>query len=124
MNVGLAMKLSLPTFFLLFTFQLLAQPKDSPEFFLRVKRKMTSVLLRAGEFKKHDVVADIGAGDGWLDAALGVYLNSVQFSLEDIDSVHMQSDKFKSGLNAYATAKGKPWISILVSSFWFLVSGF
>jgi ubiquinone/menaquinone biosynthesis C-methylase UbiE len=107
MNVGLAMK-SIPLIcFIIITSELLAQPKSSPEFFLRVKRKKIDVLLRAAEFKKHDMIADIGAGSGWLDAALGVYVDSLQFVLEDVDTLHAGSD-LKKALKSYNVARGKP----------------
>ncbi|HTH56819.1 MAG TPA: methyltransferase domain-containing protein [Cyclobacteriaceae bacterium] len=70
------------------------------------------VILRAADFQKHDVVADVGSGEGWLDAGLGVYVDSVQFYLEDIDSSLMKSKKLTEALTAYVSLKGKPISSV------------
>src|SRR5258706_152162 len=67
------MKFFLASIIILFGVQCWAQSKQSPEFFLKVKRKKIDVILRAADFHPNDVIADVGAAEGWLDAGIAVY---------------------------------------------------
>lgn len=84
----------------------LAQCNDSPEFYLRMKRKKIDVLLQAADFQTQDTIADIGAGDGWLDVAFGIYKDSLHFYLENIDSAHIKKESLDRAIRAFAQVKG------------------
>jgi hypothetical protein len=49
-----------------------AQRNDTPEFFLNIKKKRLAVILQAAGFQAGDTIVDIGSGNGWFDAALGI----------------------------------------------------
>jgi ubiquinone/menaquinone biosynthesis C-methylase UbiE len=106
------MKLQLLICLLFFAGSLQAQRKNTPEAYFKIKRKKVDVILRAARIEKHDVVADVGSGEGWLDAAFGVYVDSVQFYLEDIDSSLMTNKKLTEALTAYSNLRGKPISSV------------
>lgn len=108
----LRMKLQLLIFASFFACSLFAQRKNTPEAFLKVKRKKIDVILRAADLHKHDVVADIGAGDGWIDAGFGVRVDSIQFYLEDIDSSFVKSQQLTEALTAVSRMRGKPVSSV------------
>jgi ubiquinone/menaquinone biosynthesis C-methylase UbiE len=74
----------------------LAQRDDAPEFYLRTKKKKIAVIL-----------ADIGSGEGWLDAAFGIYKDSLRFYLQDIDSAYIKKGRLSEALKSYSHIKGK-----------------
>lgn len=92
--------------FVIATTTCLAQRNDSPEFYLRVKRKKIEVLLQAADFQSQDTIADIGAGNSWLDLAVGVYRDSLHFYLENIDSTQIKRESFDKAMEAFARLKG------------------
>jgi len=106
------MKLQLLICLWLVACSLQAQRKNTPEAYFKVKRKKVDVILRAANIQKHDVVADIGSGEGWLDAAFGIYVDSAQFYLEDIDSSLVKSKKLTEALTAFGNMRGKPISSV------------
>lgn len=99
---------ALPFYFLLLTIPCFSQSHDSPEFYFKVKRKKIDVIRRVADFKPGESVADVGAGEGWLDAAFGVYADGVRFSLEDVDGDVTESGKLQQALAAFAKLKMRP----------------
>src|SRR5687767_11131947 len=87
-----------------------AQRKDhnTPEFFLSTLKKKLGVILEAGEFKPGEQIADIGAGLGWFDAALGIHADSLSFVMEEIDSSFIKDGRFQQALAASEKIKGSP----------------
>src|SRR5258708_3121714 len=102
------MKFFLASIIILFGVQCWAQSKQSPEFFLKVKRKKIDVILRAADFHTNDVIADGGAAEGWLDAGIAVYRNDLHFYMEDIDSAFIKEKKLQEAVEAYSKIKGGP----------------
>src|SRR5258708_36238289 len=102
------MKIFRASVILLFASQCWAQSKQSPEFFLKVKGKKIDVILRAADFHPNEVIADVGAGEGWLDAGIAVYRNDLHFYLEDIDSAFIKKKKLQEAVDAYTKIKGAP----------------
>jgi ubiquinone/menaquinone biosynthesis C-methylase UbiE len=84
----------------------LAQRNDSPEFYLRMNRKKIDVLLRAADFQPQDTIADIGASEGWLDVAFGIYKDSLHFYLENIDSTNIKNERLEKTIKDFAQVKG------------------
>lgn len=104
------MKMFYILFILCFLSQAVAgQKNDNPAFYLSTLKKKLAVILEAGQFKAGDRVADIGAGNGWFAAALGIYIDSVTFILEDIDSV--SNAKFEEAMAAYQKKRGEEFTS-------------
>jgi SAM-dependent methyltransferase len=85
-----------------------AQRNDNPEFFLSTQRKRLAVISEAAGFQPGDTIVDIGSGNGWFDAAFGVYHDSLTFYLEDLDSTNITNGKLKQALASYAKVRGMP----------------
>jgi SAM-dependent methyltransferase len=86
-----------------------AQKDRGPEFFYRSLKKRLAVINRAADFHVGDTIADIGAGAGWVDAALGVDNDSLTFYLEDIDSTHLKEGELEQALKVYRKIRGRPF---------------
>jgi ubiquinone/menaquinone biosynthesis C-methylase UbiE len=80
---------------------------ELPAYFLKKNEKIISAILQAAEFKNGDNIADVGAGDGLLDAALSIYTDSLNFYLEDIDSTAYLPAKFKRSIQFYTSVRGR-----------------
>ncbi|MCW3077401.1 MAG: Methyltransferase type 11 [Bacteroidetes bacterium] len=63
-------------------------------------------LLNFVDVKKGDVVADIGAGNGYYTAALSLLFDSVTFYAEDISSKKLRENRFAKHVNHFARLKG------------------
>jgi hypothetical protein len=85
-----------------------SQKNDNPEFFLRTHQKKIKVITGAAQFKSGEWVADIGAGGGWLDAALGIHTDSLHFTLEEIDSSFFRESRLHEALTIYETVRARP----------------
>lgn len=85
-----------------------AQKNDNPAFFLKTSRKKIEVIVDAAKFYPGETIADIGAGLGWLDAAIGIYKDSLNFFLEDIDSSFLTKSRLQEALKEYAKEKESP----------------
>src|SRR5258708_5205438 len=100
------MKFFLASIILLFASQCLAQSKQSPEIFLKEKQKRIDMILPAADFHPDEVIAGVGAGEGWMDAGIALYRNDLNFYLEDIDSAFIKEKKLQEAVDAYAKIKG------------------
>jgi tetratricopeptide (TPR) repeat protein len=60
------------------------------------------------KFKKGDVIADIGAASGWMDAAFSVLVDSLTFYSEDIDTIFLNKSEFDKVINYYNTVRETP----------------
>lgn len=93
---------------ILLSFINVAVGQSDPAIFLKNKKKKIEVILQAGNFHQGEYIADIGAGIGWLDAAIGIYHDSLIFYLEDIDSSHLLKNRLPEALTEYAREKAGP----------------
>lgn len=82
------------------------QKTDSPDFYLSTHKKKLNVILEAAAFNPGDTVADIGAGLGWFDAAIGIYHDSLVFYLEDIDSGFVKKERLTEAIAAFRKVRG------------------
>ncbi|MBI1769970.1 MAG: hypothetical protein HY015_06440 [Bacteroidetes bacterium] len=102
------MKLLLTFGIVFFVNDCFAQPHNSPEFYFKAKRKKIAVIMKAADFRPNEVIADVGAGEGWFDAALGVHVDSLHFNLEELDSASIKNGKLKEAITAYSKIKARP----------------
>ena len=51
-----------------------------------IKQKLASHCLDSINFKKGDIIADIGAGNGYLEGMLSLFFDSLTFYIQDIDT--------------------------------------
>lgn len=63
-------------------------------------------LLDFVEIKKGNVIADIGAGNGYYTAAFSLLFDSVTFYAEDISSKTLREKRFKKYVSRFARLKG------------------
>lgn len=82
------------------------QKNDNPDFYLSTLKKKLKVILEAAQFEPGDTIADIGAGLGWFDAAIGIHRDSLVFYLEDIDSVFISHERLTDAIAAFSKVKG------------------
>jgi len=85
-----------------------AQKNDNPAFFLKTNKKKIEVIVSAAKFYPGEYIADIGAGIGWIDVAIGIYKDSLNFFLEDIDSTFLKNSRLQEALNEYSKEKENP----------------
>jgi ubiquinone/menaquinone biosynthesis C-methylase UbiE len=85
-----------------------AQRHDHPSHYLKSVSNKLMVFLEAADFQPGESIADIGAGNGWFDAAIGIYEDSLNFVLEEIDSSFVKESRLNEAVIAYAAVKGRP----------------
>jgi tetratricopeptide (TPR) repeat protein len=63
-----------------------------------------------GDFKikNGDTVADIGAASGWMDAMLSIYLDSVTFYIQDIDTLYSSQVELDKAVNYFSQFRSRP----------------
>lgn len=59
-------------------------------------------------FKPGDTIADVGAGNGYIEAMLAVLHDSLTFYIQDIDSTVCNAEAIDSVVSFYQKVKGKP----------------
>lgn len=65
------------------------------------------MILKAADFQSGEHIADVGSGNGWFDAAIGIFEDSLSFVLEEIDSSFIKNGRLKEALLEYAKIKGR-----------------
>lgn len=98
-----------PAFYLLFlsvSCCLAQQKNDNPDFYLSTLKKKLNVILEAAQFEAGDTIADVGAGLGWFDAAIGIYRDSLVFYLEDIDSAFVKNERLTEAISTFSKFRG------------------
>jgi ubiquinone/menaquinone biosynthesis C-methylase UbiE len=88
------------------------QPMDGYQKFLN-KEEISMILkdkcVDTINFKKGDIVADIGAGIGDLEVMLSLFHDSITFYVQDIDSSVCNQDSLNSYILHYQKVNGKPF---------------
>lgn len=64
--------------------------------------------LEAFDLHPHDTVASIGAGDGYMEVALGLFTNEVTFFLEDLDSSWLNQEDVEWAIQEFEQLSEKP----------------
>lgn len=60
------------------------------------------------DFKKGDIVADIGAGEGKYEGAFSLLFDSINYFVQDIDKKTLTQDKLNKVVKHYSSLKGVP----------------
>ena len=60
-------------------------------------------------FRHGEIIADIGAGNGYIEAMLSIFHDSLTFYIQDIDSSVCNVTAFKEVLDFYQAVKGSPF---------------
>lgn len=74
------------------------------------QRGLDTVFFRPGEF-----VADIGAGNGYIEAMLSMFHDSITFYIQDIDSSVCNGDIIKEVVSFYQDVNGKPFTNQFIT---------
>jgi SAM-dependent methyltransferase len=77
--------------------------KDSIEQFLKGR------CIDTIKFKKGEIIADIGAGNGYLEAMLSIFNDSLTFFIQDIDTSVCNQKKINEVVNFYQDIIGRPF---------------
>mgnify|MGYP001109621186 CR=1 FL=1 len=62
-------------------------------------------------FKPGETVADIGAGNGYIEAMLSIFHDSLTFYIQDIDSTVCNQKTINEAVNFYQNVKGQPMLN-------------
>jgi len=88
------------------------QPIDGYPF-LTSKEEIKKTLEYRGvgtiEFKKGEIIADIGAGNGYIEAMLSIYNDSLTFYIQDIDTSVCNQLTINEVVNFYQEVNGRPF---------------
>jgi SAM-dependent methyltransferase len=60
-------------------------------------------------FRKGEVVADVGAGNGYLEAMLSIFHENLSFYIQDINPDVCNSDNFQEVVEYYQNVSGRPF---------------
>lgn len=60
------------------------------------------------KIKNGETVADIGAASGWMDAMLSIYLDSVTFYIQDIDTLYSSQVELEKAVNYFSQFRSRP----------------
>ena len=88
------------------------QPNDGYPF-LTSKEEIKKVLEDRGvgtiKFKKGEIIADIGAGNGYIEAMLSIYYDSLTFYIQDIDTSVCNQISINKVVDFYQEVNGRPF---------------
>lgn len=97
------------------------QPYDADKLFSNKEEVLSHLSNRCLDtigFKKGDMVADIGSGNGSVVIMLSMFHDSITFYIQDIDSLVCNQDKINSLIGYYEGLNGEPFTNRL-----FIVTG-
>jgi SAM-dependent methyltransferase len=93
------------------------QPIDGYPF-VTSKEEIRMILEHRGidyiKFKKGEIIADIGAGNGYIEAMLSIYYDSLTFYIQDIDTTVCNQETVGEVVKFYEEVKGKPFTNIFI----------
>lgn len=79
-----------------------------------VKKELASRCIDTIKFKKGDLVADIGAGNGYLEGMLTLFFDRVTFYIQDIDSTVCNQSSVNRVSDFYKNLKKRPFTNKLI----------
>lgn len=74
-----------------------------------IKTLLADKCIDTISFQKGEVVADIGAGNGYLEAMLAIFHDSVTFYVQDIDTLVCNQSAVDRVVHFYESVNGKPF---------------
>jgi len=66
------------------------------------------------KFRKGEVIADIGAGNGYIEAMLSIYNDSLTFYIQDIDTSICNQRTISDVVNFYQSIYGRPFTNTFI----------
>jgi len=79
---------------------------DDPEEIAQTLKNKCVVTIK---FRRGEVIADIGAGNGYLEAMLSIYSDSLTFYIQDIDTAVCNPRTVKEVFDFYEDVRGRPF---------------
>ncbi|MFH0842126.1 MAG: methyltransferase domain-containing protein [Bacteroidota bacterium] len=79
-----------------------------------IKKELASRCIDTIEFKKGEIVADIGAGNGYLEGMLTLFTDSVTFYIQDIDTSICNQLTVNQVVDFYKNLNKKPFTNKLI----------
>jgi 2-polyprenyl-3-methyl-5-hydroxy-6-metoxy-1,4-benzoquinol methylase len=76
--------------------------------FWKSKHISANAISQIADFRRGDVIADIGTGDGWFAAVLSTFTGHLTMYLEDVDSVVWKQENFDRALAYFSRQTDKP----------------
>ena len=73
-----------------------------------IKQILKAKCLDTIQFRPGQIIADIGAGNGYLEGMLSVYNDSLTFYIQDIDTSVCNQDRINEVVNFYQEVRGHP----------------
>jgi SAM-dependent methyltransferase len=80
-----------------------------------IKQIIESKSIDTIKFRKGEVIADIGAGNGTIEAMLSIFHDSLTFYIEDIDTSVCNQKAINEVTSFYQNVKGKPFTNKFIT---------
>jgi len=74
-----------------------------------IKQCLEDKCLNSIEFRKGEIIADIGAGNGYIEAMLSIYHDSLTFYIQDIDSSVCNQNNINETVDFYQKVNDRPF---------------
>ncbi|HUX57501.1 MAG TPA: methyltransferase domain-containing protein [Bacteroidales bacterium] len=85
--------------------------KSTEEIELSLKRKCVDTI----KFRNGEIIADIGAGNGYLEAMLSIYNDSLTFYIQDIDTSVCNQNIINDVVDFYQKVNGRPFTNKFIA---------
>jgi len=88
------------------------QPTDGYSFLTskeEIKTTLKEKCVDTIKFKKGEIIADIGAGNGYIEAMLSIYNDSLTFYIQDIDTSVCNQSSINEVVDFYEKVNGRPF---------------
>lgn len=79
-----------------------------------IKKELSSRCLDTIDFKNGQIIADIGAGNGYLEGMLTLFVDSVTFYIQDIDTSICNQTSVRKVTDFYKNLNKKPFTNKLI----------
>ncbi len=81
----------------------------------KIKRTLENKCVDTIQFNKGEIIADIGAANGYLEAMLSLYNDSLTFYIQDIDTFYCNQNKINEVVDFYQKVNGKPFTNKFIA---------